>query len=112
MAIRHLRSKLVLVTGAASGIGLEVALAFAREGARLIVTDINVDALSKAQRAVKDLGAPCHTYVAWSWSDRMPRSSTTCVISRTLLNRVLIADFRRMDNLMRTARGVRVGVGD
>ena len=43
---------------------LEVALAFAREGKRLVITDINIDALSKAQLAVRDLGTQCDTYVA------------------------------------------------
>lgn len=64
MAIQNLQSKRVLVTGAASGIGLEIALAFAREGACLIITDINVQALIQAQLAVQALGADCHTYVA------------------------------------------------
>ena len=64
MTLQTLHSKRVLVTGAASGIGLEIALAFAREGADLIITDVNQDALSKAQIAVQATGARCHPYVA------------------------------------------------
>ena len=64
MSIPNLLSKRVLVTGAASGIGLEIALAFAREGAELILTDIHSEALNKAQSAVMQLGAPCHAYTA------------------------------------------------
>ena len=45
-----LKGKLVLVTGAAAGMGREMALAFAREGARVIVTDID-DARGEATAA-------------------------------------------------------------
>ena len=64
MAIQDLQYKRVLVTGAGSGIGLETALAFARRGAELIITDINIDTLTKAQMAVMALGVRCHPYVA------------------------------------------------
>ena len=38
-----LDGKVALVTGAASGIGRATALTFAREGAKLVVADMNVD---------------------------------------------------------------------
>jgi NAD(P)-dependent dehydrogenase (short-subunit alcohol dehydrogenase family) len=44
------RSRLCLITGAASGIGRATALAFARESAHVIVTD-----LSTAEPAAKEL---------------------------------------------------------
>lgn len=59
MGLRDFRGKLVLVTGAASGIGLECALAFARAGARLVVTDLNEAALEGARAQVEALGAHC-----------------------------------------------------
>jgi 2-keto-3-deoxy-L-fuconate dehydrogenase len=43
---QRLAGKTALVTAAAQGIGRATALAFAREGARVIATDINVEALS------------------------------------------------------------------
>ncbi|MEK7214189.1 MAG: SDR family NAD(P)-dependent oxidoreductase, partial [Chloroflexota bacterium] len=37
----HLNNKIALITGAGSGIGRATALAFAREGARLFLSDIS-----------------------------------------------------------------------
>ena len=42
-------SQRVLVTGAASGIGLEIARAFSTAGALVFITDINEQALEAAQ---------------------------------------------------------------
>lgn len=49
--------KTALVTGAASGIGLAVAQAFARAGASVFVNDINPDRLDDAVDALTALGA-------------------------------------------------------
>jgi len=40
----NLRNKICIVTGAASGIGKEIALRYAREGARVAIADLNKDA--------------------------------------------------------------------
>lgn len=50
----------MLVTGAASGIGRQAALAFAREGSILLLADINE--LEQVAREVRGLGAQCKTY--------------------------------------------------
>ena len=49
--------KVVLVTGAASGIGRAAAIAFAAEGARVAVLDRTADALRAVEAAVKAAGA-------------------------------------------------------
>lgn len=45
--------KVALVTGAASGIGRETALALAREGAELILCDVDAEGLAKVRAAVE-----------------------------------------------------------
>ena len=39
-----LRNKVAIVTGAASGIGKEIALRYAREGAKVAIADLNLQA--------------------------------------------------------------------
>jgi NAD(P)-dependent dehydrogenase (short-subunit alcohol dehydrogenase family) len=46
------RGKTALVTGAAHGIGRAAALAVAREGARVLLTDLNVEGVETAAREI------------------------------------------------------------
>jgi 3-hydroxybutyrate dehydrogenase len=48
----RLKDKVALVTGAASGIGLEIARTFAREGARIVIADLNQGAAETAARGL------------------------------------------------------------
>jgi short-subunit dehydrogenase len=54
-----LKGKQVLVTGAASGIGLECARAFAGRGANLIISDINATALENVRAEIAATGVQC-----------------------------------------------------
>jgi NAD(P)-dependent dehydrogenase (short-subunit alcohol dehydrogenase family) len=50
--------KSVIVTGAASGIGLAAATRFGREGARVVVADLNAGHATTAAASIKAAGAP------------------------------------------------------
>ena len=63
MALHNFHGRWVLVTGAASGIGYETALAFAKEGAHVLAVDLDQDRLALASRAVEALGRRCVTHV-------------------------------------------------
>lgn len=52
----RLKDKVALITGAGSGIGRESALAFAREGARVVVVDLNERAGADTVRQVEKAG--------------------------------------------------------
>ena len=54
--MRSLKGKVALVTGAASGIGRATATALARQGARLILCDVNEPALAAVADEIAGLG--------------------------------------------------------
>lgn len=58
-----LKGKTVLITGAASGIGLCTAREFAKAGAVLVLTDIDGEGLKEAAHELKAGGATVHTFV-------------------------------------------------
>jgi len=54
--VRNLQGRTVLVTGAASGIGKETALAFGRRGADLVLCDLDEAGLKATEAALQGLG--------------------------------------------------------
>lgn len=51
-----LKDKVCFVTGAASGIGKEIALTYAREGGKVVIADLNQQAAQATAAEFKDLG--------------------------------------------------------
>ena len=51
-----LQDKVCIVTGAASGIGREIALTYAREGGKVVIADLNKDAAQATADAIKATG--------------------------------------------------------
>ncbi len=52
----RLKEKIALITGSARGIGKEIALTFAKEGATVIISDINAENATATAREFIDLG--------------------------------------------------------
>jgi len=53
---KKLEGKVALITGGAQGIGRAIVLLFAREGAKVVITDINVQKAQETCREVESLG--------------------------------------------------------
>jgi NAD(P)-dependent dehydrogenase (short-subunit alcohol dehydrogenase family) len=89
----RLSGKVALVTGAAQGIGLACAQAFAREGAKVFLTDLNEDA---GRRAVLDMR-----------SQGAQASFAACDVSRKeqveAAIRAVVSEFGRLDVLVANA---------
>ena len=49
--------RVVIITGAGGGLGREYALAFAREGASVVINDINAQAAQRTVAEIEALGA-------------------------------------------------------
>jgi NAD(P)-dependent dehydrogenase (short-subunit alcohol dehydrogenase family) len=79
-----LKDKVIIITGAAGGIGSATAHLFAKHGAILILTDIHNEGLEDLGALLKDSGAtPCRIASLSGWSScglpRFCRYSTTCL---------------------------------
>ncbi len=57
-------NKTALITGGAQGLGLQMALAFAREGADIVISDINADTLEPGREQVEALGVRAFAFRA------------------------------------------------
>lgn len=55
-----LKGKVALITGAGSGVGRASALAFAREGAKVVVADIDVKSGKQTVQMIKEAGGEAH----------------------------------------------------
>lgn len=61
---KSLDNKVALVTGAGSGIGCEIAVLFAAQGAHVILSDINETGMQDTGRRIKQAGGECETHIA------------------------------------------------
>ena len=91
--MRELEGKVAVVTGAARGIGREIALALAREGAELFAADLNEEGLEQTLRKVRELGAKAEGFTADVSAEQQVRRMFGAVMER----------FRAVDILVNNA---------
>ena len=89
----RLRDKVVIITGAAHGIGKAYARRFAQEGAHVVVADIDASAGERESKSLLDEG-----FSAWARTTDVRRyADVTALVSETL------ARFGRIDVLLNNA---------
>jgi NAD(P)-dependent dehydrogenase (short-subunit alcohol dehydrogenase family) len=59
--MKDFRNKVIVVTGAASGMGRELAVKLGQRGAKLAISDVDPDGLAETERLVKATGALVHS---------------------------------------------------
>jgi 3-oxoacyl-[acyl-carrier protein] reductase len=92
--MKLLEGKTAIVTGAARGIGKSIALAFAKEGANVAITDLRIDDNSlETEKQVSALGVKCKVYA----SDASNFTDTENVV------RNIVNDFGTVDILVNNA---------
>ena len=57
-----LQNHIAVVTGAGSGIGRAIALGYAREGARVVLLDINEKAAAETAQEIRDAGGQAESF--------------------------------------------------
>ncbi|MDY6807917.1 SDR family NAD(P)-dependent oxidoreductase [Gordonia sp. HNM0687] len=58
--MKDFRDKVVVITGAGSGMGRDLAVKLGRMGAKLAISDLNPDGLAVTEQLVAETGAPVH----------------------------------------------------
>ena len=61
--MKRLQNKIAVITGGASGIGKAVSLKFAKEGATVIIWDINKEKCEETLAELKSKGYKCDAFV-------------------------------------------------
>lgn len=54
--VARLEGKVAIISGGGTGIGKTTAIRFAKEGAKVVVTDINLESASQTVAEIKDAG--------------------------------------------------------
>jgi 3-oxoacyl-[acyl-carrier protein] reductase len=92
--MKLLEGKTAIVTGAARGIGKSIALAFAKEGANVAVTDLRIDENAlDVEKQINAMGVKCKVYA----SDASNFADTDKVVKQ------IVADFGTVDILVNNA---------
>ena len=79
---KRLGAKVAIVTGSGSGIGQQIAMRFAREGAKVCVADMNLDAARNVVREIEQAGGQAVAEAMDVTNERQVEAATDAVASR------------------------------
>jgi len=88
-----LKNKIAIITGSGNGIGKSTALELARQGAKVVVCDIDLQSAKKVSKQIKNLGRDCFAIKC----DVTNKKDVDRVVYRT------IKEFKRIDILVNNA---------
>ncbi len=88
----RLQNKVVLITGGAGGIGRGMALAMAKEGAKIVIVDVNTETGEQTERELNDI-----TEARFIQADLLDRASLPTLITKT------VETFGKLDVLVNNA---------
>ncbi|MGQ9546249.1 MAG: SDR family oxidoreductase [Dehalococcoidia bacterium] len=98
-----LQNKVAVVTGAASGIGKAIALLFAKEGASLVVADINLEILNKVVTEIKEAGGAATAVMADVAKERDIQNMIDTAVNTYKTLDILVNNAGIMDNFVPAA---------
>jgi len=95
-----LKDRVAVVTGGARGIGKEISMLFAREGADIAICDVNAEVLASTQKEIEALGRKVTTGIV----DVTKADQVDAFVQKTLDN------FKKIDILVNNAGITRDGL--
>ena len=105
--MERLKNRIAIITGAGQGIGKALALGLAREGAKVVIADINEENAASVRREVQAFG---ETALATNGIFRIRRIRATSVISISIRKiRTVFTWLSNMAALLEASTGVRPG---
>jgi len=91
----RLKEKVAIITGSAGGLGKACALTFVREGAAIVIIDINQEGINKTVKEIKTLGNRCIGFIC--------DISKQAQVEKTV--KKVIEEWNRVDILVNNAGG-------
>lgn len=98
-----LQNKVAVVTGAGSGMGKAIALLFAKEGARLVVADINLETLNKVITEIIGVGGTATAVMANVAKEKDVQNMIDTAVNKYGTLDILVNNAGIMDNFVPAA---------